>query len=61
MRIFTTTETCDECEKGSVTLYEIDAGRLIDMVKTHLEDLRLEDKTDPFLIRLMVDCVSVVE
>lgn len=61
MRVFVPSRTSDREDEPEVTLYEIDAGRLIDMLETHLEDLRLESKTDPFLFRLIVDCISVVE
>ena len=61
MRVFVTSRTSDREDEPEVTLYEIDAGRLIDMLETHLMELRLENKTDPFLFRLIADCVSVVE
>lgn len=35
MRIFTTTETCDECEKGDVALYEVDVARLLKLVDAY--------------------------
>lgn len=37
MRVFTTTETCDECEKGAVTLYEVDVARLLELVDTYAQ------------------------
>lgn len=61
MRVFVTSRTSDREDEPEITLYEIDAGRLIDMIEDRLADLCQEDQTDPFLFRLIVDCVSVVD
>lgn len=45
MRVFVTSRTSDREDEPEITLYEIDAGRLIDMIEDRLADLRQEDKT----------------
>lgn len=61
MRVFVTSRTSDREDEPEITLYEIDAGRLIDMLTGRMAELRRENKTDLFLFMLIVECISVVE
>ena len=60
MRVFVTSKTSDREEEPEITLYEIDAGRLIDMLTGRMAELQRENQTDPFLFTLVFECISVV-
>lgn len=61
MRVFVTSKTSDREEEPEITLYEIDAGRLVDLLTDRAAELRRENQTDPFLFQLVVECINVVE
>ena len=61
MRVFVTSRTSDREEEPEITLYEIDAGRLVDMLTGRAAELQEKNQTDPFLFQLVVECITVVE